>query len=230
VDTTLRPVDPSAHTDRALISVAVIEDNRVAREGISALLNQLPDLHVVIGASSADTATLGEANPQVVLLNLGAGRGSNARLAEKVKRAVPGTHLIVMDIPSGYEDIMELIDAGVSGFILQEATVDELVHTVRSAARGTHVLPPQMVTALFSRIAEGAPLGSRTKAPGGVRITSREREVIELIAQGFSNKEIAARLSVSSDTVKSHVRKVMEKLTLHTRLQIAAYAHRQSSI
>lgn len=159
---TLRPVVSSAQTDRALVSVALIEDNRLAREGISALLNQLPDIQVVIGTSSADTAVLREPNPQVVLLDIGPGRESSVRLAQKVKRAVPGTHVIMMDILPGHEDIVELIDAGVSGFILQDATLYDLANTIRSVAQGTHVLPPQIVTTLFSRIADDAPPGCRT--------------------------------------------------------------------
>lgn len=229
---TFRPVDPFARTDRATlaISVAVIHGNRLAREGISDRLNQLPGIHVVMGARSADAAILRATNPQVVLMDLAPGRGSNVRLAEKVKRAIPGTHVIVMDIPPGHEDVVRFIDAGVSGFTLQDATLDDLANAIRSVAQGAHVLPSEMATTLFSQIADDAPLGSRTETPGGVRITPREREVIDLIAEGLSNKEIATRLTIATDTVKSHVRNIKEKLMLHTRLQIAAYVHRESSI
>jgi len=230
VTAALCSVEPFAHTDRALVSVALIQDNRLACEGISALLKQLPDVNVVIGASRADIVMLRETNPQVVLLDLGPGRGSDVRLAGKVKRAVPGTQVIVMGIRPGHEDIVEFIDAGVSGFILQDATLDDLANTIRSVAQGTHVLPPQMTTTLFSQIADVAARPSRPETPDGVRITAREREVIDAIAEGLSNKEIATRLGVTTDTVKSHVRSVMEKLMLHTRLQIAAYAHRQSHL
>ena len=214
----------------SVISVALIQDKRLACDGISALLNQLPDVQVVIGASSVDTAVLGEANPQVVLLDLGPGRGSNVRLAEKVKRTVPGTHVIVMDILPGHEDIVEFIDAGVSGFIMQDATLDDLANTIRSVAQGNHVLPPQMATTLFSQIADDAARPSRPETPGSVRLTPRERDVIRVIAEGLCNKEISTRLGITTDTVKSHVRNIMEKLMLHTRLQIAAYAHRESQI
>ncbi|MEP6743948.1 MAG: helix-turn-helix transcriptional regulator, partial [Gemmatimonadota bacterium] len=89
-----------------------------------------------------------------------------------------------------------------------------------------HVLPPQMTSTLFSQIAREAVSRGREGAMDAVRMTPREREVIGLIGEGLSNKEIATRLIIATHTVKSHVRNVMEKLALHTRLQIAAFAHR----
>jgi DNA-binding NarL/FixJ family response regulator len=103
------------------------------------------------------------------------------------------------------------------------------VSTIRSVAEGAHVLPPEMTSTLFSQIARDAVERDRTDAMEAVRMTNREREVIDLIGEGLSNKEIATRLNIATHTVKSHVRNVMEKLALHTRLQIAAYAHRQDS-
>jgi DNA-binding NarL/FixJ family response regulator len=89
------------------------------------------------------------------------------------------------------------------------------------------VLPPQMTGTLFSRIAADAIMTRRKDAFNAVRITPREREVVDLIAEGLANDEIAARLSIATYTVRSHVRNIMEKLMLHTRLQIAAYVHRE---
>ncbi|HET9387093.1 MAG TPA: response regulator transcription factor [Gemmatimonadales bacterium] len=210
-----------------MISVALIEDNRLVREGITALLNQLPDLDVVAGASGADTALLQKAKPNVVLLDLGLGHGDSIRVAEEIKRDLPEAKIILMDLLPVHEDIVEFVNVGVSGFIMKDATLDDLVNTIRSVARGVHVLPPQMTSTLFSQIAKDAVVRGRTDALDAVRLTPREREVIDLIAEGLSNKEIATRLDIATDTVKSHVRNVMEKLMLHTRLQIAAYAHRE---
>jgi DNA-binding NarL/FixJ family response regulator len=209
----------------SVISIALIEDNRLVREGISALLNQLPDLKVVAGESSGEASLLKSVNPQVVLLDLGLRNGDSLRVAEKVKREFPESKVIVMDLLPVHEDIVEFVNAGVSGFIMKDATLDELVNTIRSVAQGAHVLPPQMTGSLFSQIARDAVARGRPEALESVRMTPREREVINLIAEGLSNKEIASRLNLATHTVKSHVRNVMEKLTLHTRLQIAAYAH-----
>jgi DNA-binding NarL/FixJ family response regulator len=212
-----------------LISVAVIEDNRLVRDGITALLNHLPDLRVVAGSDSADTAMLASAAPQVVLLDLGLRNGDSLRVAEKVLKELPGSKVIVMDLLPIHEDIVEFVNAGVSGFIMKDATLDDLARTIRSVAEGVNVLPPQMTGSLFSQIARDAVSRGRPEVLESVRMTPRERQVIDLIAEGLGNKEIASRLHIATHTVKSHVRNVMEKLMLHTRLQIAAYAHREDT-
>ena len=209
-----------------VISVALIEDNRLVREGISALLNQLPDFKVVAGDSSAETLKLKDLNPQVVLLDLGLYSGDSLRVAEQVKKEFPKSKVIIMDLLPVHEDIVEFVNAGVAGFIMKDATLDDLVSTIRSVAKGDRVLPPAMTNSLFSQIARDAVARGRPEALDSVRMTPREREVINLIAEGLSNKEIATRLNLATHTVKSHVRNVMEKLTLHTRLQIAAYSHK----
>ena len=208
-----------------VISIALIEDNRLVREGIASLLNQLPDLKVVAGEAGDDTSLLRRVKPQVVLLDLGLGSGDSLRVAEKVRKEFPESKVIVMDLLPVHEEIVEFVNAGVSGFIMKDATLDELVSAIRSVAQGGHVLPPQMTGTLFSQIARDAITRGRPETLDSVRMTPREREVINLIAEGLSNKEIAGRLNLATHTVKSHVRNVMEKLTLHTRLQIAAFAH-----
>lgn len=212
-----------------VISVALIEDNRLVREGISALLNQLPDLKVVAWESGAEEALLSEVKPQVVLLDLGLRNGDSLRVAQQVRRDLPDCKVVVLDLLPAHEDIVEFVNAGVAGFIMKDATLDDLVRTIRSVANGIQVLPPQMTGTLFSQIAREAVANGRPEALESVRMTPRERDVINLIAEGLANKEIAARLNIATHTVKSHVRNVMEKLTLHTRLQIAAYAHREES-
>jgi DNA-binding NarL/FixJ family response regulator len=212
-----------------VISIALIEDNRLVREGITALLSQLPDLKVVAGAASADTAIFRDAKPQVVLLDLGLQNGDSLRLALQVKQDFPESKVIVMDLLPVHEDIMDFVNAGVSGFIMKDATVDDLVSTIRSVAGGAHVLPPQMTSSLFSQIAKDAISKGRPEVLDSVRMTPREREVINLIAEGLGNKEIATRINIATHTVKSHVRNIMEKLTLHTRLQIAAYANQRET-
>jgi DNA-binding NarL/FixJ family response regulator len=112
---------------------------------------------------------------------------------------------------------------------MKDATFEDLVRVIRSVAAGTKVLPPQMTSTLFSQIAKEAINANEFSAIDAVRMTARERQVIELIAEGLSNKEIAARLEIAAHTVKSHVRNIMEKLALHTRLQIAAYSNRQEN-
>jgi DNA-binding NarL/FixJ family response regulator len=208
-----------------VISVALIEDNRLVREGLTALLNSLSDFCVVAGEGSANTELLKGLKPDVVLLDLGLRNGDSLRIAAAVKREIPNARLIVMDLLPAHEDIVEFVNAGVSGFIMKDATLDELANTIRVVTQGGQVLPPQMTGSLFSEIARVAVAKSLPVALELVRMTKREREVVDLIAEGLGNKEIAARLNIATHTVKSHVRNIMEKLMLHTRLQIAAYAH-----
>jgi DNA-binding NarL/FixJ family response regulator len=168
-------------------------------------------------------------NPQVVLLDLGLRNGDSLRVAEKVRKEFPESKVIVMDLLPMHEDVVEFVNAGVSGFIMKDATLEDLVSAIRSVSEGAHVLPPKLTETLFSRIARDAVATGRPEALESVRMTPREQEVINLIAEGLSTREIAERLQIARHTVKSHVRNVMEKLTLHTRLQIAAYAHRDGT-
>jgi DNA-binding NarL/FixJ family response regulator len=213
----------------SMITVAIIEDNRLVREGIADMLNELPDVTVVLAAAGLDAKLLKEANPRVVLLDIGLHDTNCPALAETVRDEMTGSAVIVMDLLPVHEDIAQFVNAGVAGFILKDATFDDFVGTIRSVAQGHRVLPPTMTGTLFSQIAQAA---VRRNGPAvlddeAVHMTGREREVIALIADGMSNREIAEHLGIAADTVKSHVRNVMEKLALHTRLQIAAYAYGQ---
>jgi DNA-binding NarL/FixJ family response regulator len=208
-----------------MITVAIIEDNRLVREGMRDMLNDLPDVKVVLAATSLEAGMLKETNPRVVLLDVGLQEKNSLRLAETCKHEMADARVIDMDLLPVHEEIAEFVNAGVAGFILKDATFEDFVGTIRSVADGARVLPPRMTGSLFSQIAEVAVRRGRESALEAVRMTPREREVVALIAAGMSNKEIAKNLNVATDTVKSHVRNVMDKLALHTRLQIAAYAH-----
>lgn len=210
-----------------MITVAIIEDNRLVREGMTDMLNELPDVKVVLAGTNLEAGMLKKKNPRVVLLDVGLQEKNSLRLAEACKKEMADVRVIVMDLLPVHEEIAEFVNAGVAGFILKDATFEDFVATIRSVADGARVLPPRMTGSLFSQIAEAAVRRGSESALEAVRMTPREREVIALIAAGMSNKEIAKRLNVATDTVKSHVRNVMDKLALHTRLQIAAYAHHQ---
>ena len=191
------------------------------------MLNELPDVKVVLAATSLESSMLKETKPRVVLLDVGLQDKNSLRLAESLKNEMTESRVIVMDLLPVHEEIAEFVNAGVAGFILKDATFEDFVGTIRSVAGGARVLPAPMTGTLFSQIARVAINRGREAALEAVRMTQREREVIALIAVGLSNKEIAHRLGIATDTVKSHVRNVMEKLALHSRLQIAAYAHSQ---
>jgi two-component system NarL family response regulator len=132
-------------------------------------------------------------------------------------------------IPS-QSDIVEFVEAGASGFILKDATIKEFIGTVRSVARGIKILPPTLTDSLFTHVIDIAVRKNertgkkRVSIVKAVRMTMREREIIALIANGLTNKQIAERLNIATFTVKSHVHNILEKLALHSRLQIAIHA------
>ena len=198
------------------------------REALTAMLDRLPDMRV-ISLGGADPAVPAKAKPQVLLLDVGLRDQDSLGVAAALKLEHPGAKIIVMDLLPVNEEIMEYVNAGVSGFVLKDATFDEFVGTIRAVAAGSKVLPSRLTESLFSQIAREAVAQEPAHVVEDVRMTPREREVIDLIGEGLSNKELAQRLNIATHTVKSHVRNVMEKLALHTRLQIAAHSHRQGA-
>jgi len=212
----------------ARIRVLLVEDNRLLREGITAMLNEQPDIRAEAATGNGDA--LGKAQklrPQVVLLDMGLRSQNSLRVVEAIKARFPKTEVVVMDLIPVQADVVDFVKAGVSGFILKDATLDDFLHTIRSVAEGKKVLPPPLTGSLFSQIVEHAiRRGGTDRLFKAVRMTKREHEVIALIAEGQSNKEIARQLHIAVHTVKSHVHNILEKLALHTRLELASFAHR----
>ncbi|MFO7526701.1 MAG: response regulator transcription factor, partial [Ignavibacteriaceae bacterium] len=135
-----------------------------------------------------------------------------------------------MDLVPLQADVFEFVQAGVSGFTLKDINITEFLRTIRMVFKGATVLPPHLTGSLFSQIIDHAVNGSKpTVLEESVRMTKRERQVIQLIADGSTNKEIAEKLHLSTHTVKSHVHNILEKLSLSTRVQIAKHAHLSES-
>jgi len=212
------------------ISILVVEDNRLVRDGIIAMLAEQRDLKVVAAVDRPPAALekAREVKPEVVLVDAALGDHDSHRLVSAMKHAAPEVRIIVMDVLPVPEELHDFVNAGASGFIAKDATLDSFVGTVRSVANGTDVLPPVLTSTLFSHIAKLALSRNPTEVAEAVRMTARERAVFDLIADGLSNKEIGERLHLATNTVKGHVHNILEKLALHTRLQIAAYARRGS--
>jgi DNA-binding NarL/FixJ family response regulator len=161
----------------------------------------------------------------VVLVDFGLEDHDSLTLTATVRTEVPEARVIVMGILPLQEDVANFVQAGASGFIMKDASFDEFFATIRAVAGGAEVLPPALTNTLFSQIARGTVSGNSASLLESVRLTGREREVVELLGEGLSNKEIAARLQIAVHTVKSHVHNVLEKLALRSRLEVAAYTH-----
>jgi DNA-binding NarL/FixJ family response regulator len=209
------------------ILVALVDDNRISREAHARLLNAEPGVTVVSAEATLSITMLTDIQPDVVLVEAGVDEVISLRAAITTRRVLPDASVIITDLIPQNEDIADYVKAGVSGFILQDATVEELVDTVQAVADGAHVLPSALTSPLFVQIAaEGIELdvesedgASRTRV--AVSLTFREQEVITLMREGLANKAIAARLLISTSTVKSHVRSAMKKTGLRTRVLLA---------
>jgi two-component system, NarL family, nitrate/nitrite response regulator NarL len=211
-----------------MIPIAVVEDNRLVRDGLTLKLNEQSDLTVAYSSSGGSIEGLRESGVEVLLLDAGLVGDDSLQLAERIRTELPDLRVIVMDLLPAHQDLVEFVNAGVAGFVLKEATLDDLFATIRAVAGGQDILPPEMTSTLFSQIVEEAVLRGIPAAEGATELTPQERKVVGLIGDGLSNKAIAKALAISPHTVKSHVRNVMDKLALHSRLQIAAYLHRST--
>jgi DNA-binding NarL/FixJ family response regulator len=208
-----------------MINIAVVEDNRLMREGIAALLNDTDECWVVAATEVLDIPALKDAGPEVLLIDVGAHNGDSLEMVRTAARELPDARIIMMDFLAHSEEVSAFVNEGVAGFIMKAATLEDMVVTIQAVAAGRNVLPDELTSVLFDQIADDTVSWTAQQARDGVRMTPREKEVIELILEGLSNKRIASRLDIAPQTVKSHVRNIMDKLALHTRLQIAAHFH-----
>lgn len=207
------------------IKIFLLEDNRILRDGIKGLINEQPDMKVVAtsGGNHDSLVRARETRPDVVLVDLGLRSENCLRLVATLAEELPRTKVIGMGLIPSQQDIIEFVEAGAAGFILKEATIEEVFGAIRAVARGLRVLPPPLTESLFSHVIEQALKKGEGVLREAVRMTKREREIIVFIAEGMSNKAIAQRLNLSTYTVKSHVHNILEKMALHSRLQIAVH-------
>ena len=166
-----------------------------------------------------------EAKPDVILLDFGLEDHDSVSLTATVHEELPEARVIIMGLLPLQEDVAVFVRAGASGFIMKDASFEDFFTTIRAVAAGAEVLPQALTNSLFSQIARNAAGGSKARILDAVRLTSRERQVIDLLGEGLSNKEIATRLHIAVHTVKSHVHNILEKLALRSRLEVAAFSH-----
>ncbi|MBU2493075.1 MAG: response regulator transcription factor [Bacteroidetes bacterium] len=209
------------------IRLLLIEDNRLLRDGILGILKPYKDIVILTASGDAKKTFLKvqQLKPNVVLLDLGLRSLNSLHVVEMVKKDFPEAKIIIMDLAPIHADILQYVKAGANGFILKDASLNDFLITIRTVAEGSTVLPPLLVDSLFSQIVEHAVREGKTKLKEAVRMTKREREVVGLLGEGLSNKEIGQKIHISTYTVKSHIHNIMEKLALHTRLEIANYSY-----
>jgi two-component system NarL family response regulator len=208
------------------IKILLIEENRILREGIAALLKKQSDMRIIANVVNAENIMeqIDALKPDIVLLDLGFSGQSSLQLVKQIMAQFKEAKIIGMNLIEFQTDVLEFIQAGVSGFILKDADNIRFLKAIRKVNKGLKVLPPLLTGTLFSQINEIEKTGKKTILNHLVRMTTREKQVIKLISDGLTNKEIAQKLNVAVYTAKSHVHNILEKLSLSTRAQIAKYA------
>ena len=209
----------------ASISIVLIDGNRLFREGLATLLQAQADLKLLVTCGDGGNAiqAVRLANPDVLLMDVGPNATDTVRFTAAVRAEMPATRMILMGLRPHGEDIASYVRAGASGFIMKDASREEYVATIRAVAAGAEALPAPLAKSLFMEIVRHHGGERRASAASEDRLTVREHDVADLLADGLSNKEIAKRMRIAVHTVKSHVHSILEKLGLQSRLEVAAF-------
>jgi DNA-binding NarL/FixJ family response regulator len=211
------------------IRVLVVDDHALFRRGLEMVLAQEGDIEVVgeaaDGAEAVDKAA--DLLPDVVLMDVRMPRRSGIEACTAIKDVVPSARIIMLTISDEEGDLYDAIKAGASGYLLKEISIDEVATAIRAVAGGQSLISPAMASKLLTEFASLIKRdGDRQQVPAP-RLTDRELEVLRLVARGLNNRDIAKQLYISENTVKNHVRNILEKLQLHSRMEAVVYAVRE---
>ncbi|GIM91746.1 response regulator [Paractinoplanes toevensis] len=200
------------------IRIVLVDDHPVVRMGLRGMLDAEPDLQVVgeAGSGAAGVELAAAERPDIVLMDLRMPDGDGVSATERILATVPGTRVMVLTTYESDRDILRAIEAGASGYLLKDATPQELADAVRAAARGETVLAPSVASTLVRQVRRPAPPA----------LSAREAEVLRLVAQGHTNADIGKRLFISEATVKTHLLRVFNKLDVADRTAAVTTAMR----
>jgi two-component system nitrate/nitrite response regulator NarL len=210
------------HTANDSISVLLVCAVRLYREGLSRTLTQQtgPRIHVAATASNAEDALRLAHMHRPHLALIDSSLPGSVNVAREIVREVPQTRVLVLAINESDDDVIAIAEAGVSGYVPRDGSQEDLLAAIERAARGEVLCPPNIVASLFRHMAELA--GERTTVPALAGLTVREQEIVLLLGEGVSNKEIARRLAIRVATVKNHVHNILTKLGVNRRFAVAA--------
>jgi two-component system NarL family response regulator len=210
--------------------VLVVDDHALFRRGLEMVLAQESDIEVVGEAGDAVAAVdrAAELLPDVVLLDVRMPKGSGIEACVQIKGVAPSARIIMLTISDEEADLYEAIKAGATGYLLKEISIDEVASAVRAVHDGQSLISPAMASKLLTEFALMAKRSNdRTEQVPTPRLTDRELEVLKLVARGLNNRDIARELYISENTVKNHIRNILEKLQLHSRMEAVVYAVRE---
>jgi two-component system NarL family response regulator len=216
------------------IRVLIVDDHALFRRGLEMVLDEENDIELVGQASDGAEATLraAESLPDVVLMDIRMPKSSGIVACRAMKEAAPSTKIVMLTISDEEEDLFEAIRAGASGYLLKDIPLDEVAEAVRAVHGGQSLISPSMAGKLLTEFATLA-RRNEDEPPQQVpapKLTEREMEVLKLVARGMNNRDIAKELFISENTVKNHVRNILEKLQIHSRMEAVMIALRDKLI
>ncbi len=215
------PVDP--------IKVLVVDDHALFRRGLQMVLEQEPDIEVVGEAGDGSEAVhrAAEHLPDIVLMDVRMPKRGGIEACGAIHDAVPSAKIIMLTISDEEADLYEAIKAGAMGYLLKEISIDEVATAIRAVHGGQSLISPSMASKLITEFASMSRRGDDRQQVPTPRLTDREMEVLKLVAKGLNNRDIAKQLFISENTVKNHIRNILEKLQLHSRMEAVVYAVRE---
>jgi len=211
------------------IRVFQADDHLILREGIRSLLEKVPDIEIVgeAGDGIEAVAKVGTLVPDVVLMDIAMPRLSGLEATRQIKEKNPQIKVLVLTMYETDQYISQMLQSGASGYVVKTAAASELVSAVRTVHRGDVYLYPAIAQLLVTDYLEKVKAGEEDSQS---RLTSREKEILKLIAEGKKNKEIANLLGIRLRTVQAHRANVMDKLRLHDRTELVKYAIRKGMV
>jgi len=209
------------------VRVLVVDDQELFRRGLIMLLSGDADIEVVGEAADGVTATdlAVQTAPDVILLDVRMPRRTGVEACRGIKEAVPSAKIIMLTVSDEEADLYDSVKNGASGYLLKDSSIEEVAQAIRVVNEGQSLISPSMAVKLIDEFKQMAK-PEREQGPA-LRLTERELEVLRLVAKGLNNREVAKELFISENTVKNHVRNILEKLQLHSRMEAVMYAMRE---
>jgi DNA-binding NarL/FixJ family response regulator len=208
--------------DNGTIRIVLVEDHDLVREGLRSLLRQHDDLKIVGEAASVDDAVqvVLRQSPDIVLLDLRLGGEDGADVARTLRQSGSTVRILVLSVHDTSRHLRDALAAGADGYLLKSVSGDDLADGIRNAVAGETVIGHEFVPKLLEDASRGMPMGQP-------ELTPREQEILELVAEGMANREVAERLNISARTAQKHLENLFKKLHVHDRTELVTQAFRR---
>jgi len=222
-------MDDDRAVDADIIRVLIADDQALFRRGLCVVLGTETHIDVVGEAENGEDAVAKAAllAPDVVLMDVRMPRLNGIEAARRIRDLSPSTRIIMLTVSDEEDDLYEAIKAGANGYLLKEISVEEVAEAIMAVVQGQSLISPSMASKLLSEFNSLAKKAAERQQFPHPALTTRELEVLKLVAKGMSNREVAEGLFISENTVKNHVRNILEKLHLHSRMEAVVYAVRE---